>query len=207
MEKYERKQETREYWHRALNDGRAPGVEENWPMRVEYHAYKDWADQIQAKALDTLKYTVGRLLVDFEDDEKVNNVVKDLTPGAKEPKRRALNRLFVLLNDQAPTPIEVDVLAESKPLIRDQDRSLADVRRDFQKLVDQDSDLTKVFGTVSAAKDNSLVASLRDDLLGELLQLVETVLLESQDGRAPMQRQLLERRLAESLGTINGPED
>ena len=88
---------TREYWHRVVNDGRAKQLD-NWPMRVEYHAYKAWADQIQGKALDTLKYTVTRLLLDFEDNKEVGNTVVDFAPEAKEPKRKSLNRLLTLLN-------------------------------------------------------------------------------------------------------------
>ena len=100
-EKRQARADDREYWHRLVNDGRAKNMD-NWPMRVEYHAYKDWADQIQGKAMDTLKYTVTRLLLDFEDNQEVGNTVVDFAPEGKEPKRQSLNRLLTLLNEQSP---------------------------------------------------------------------------------------------------------
>ena len=40
----------RDYWYRLLNDGRYFGDRhgwiDNWPMRVEYHAYRMWAEKI-----------------------------------------------------------------------------------------------------------------------------------------------------------------
>ena len=66
--------DTREYWHRLYNDGRCEQLD-NWPMRVEYHSYKIWADQIKNKALDTLKFIVSRLLADFEQNPDLQNYV------------------------------------------------------------------------------------------------------------------------------------
>jgi hypothetical protein len=66
--KYERAK-TREKWYRMYNDGNCENLE-NWPMTVEYYSYKRWADQIKSKAMDTLRFTVSRLLLDFEDKPK-----------------------------------------------------------------------------------------------------------------------------------------
>ena len=35
----------RDYWYKLINDGRGPS-EDNWPMKVEYHAYRAWAESI-----------------------------------------------------------------------------------------------------------------------------------------------------------------
>ena len=45
------------YWHNMLNDGTEPL--ENWPFFEEYHAYKSWFDEIEDKALDTLKTAIA----------------------------------------------------------------------------------------------------------------------------------------------------
>jgi hypothetical protein len=41
----------------VLNDGRCPI--DAFPWIQEYEAYKDWADNIEEKALDTLKLAIN----------------------------------------------------------------------------------------------------------------------------------------------------
>ena len=97
----------REYWHRLRMDGycvkRRP---DNWPKRVEYYKFKEWADSIEERALDTLKYTVSRLLLDFEDDASLENKVTEFTPETKESKQNSLKRLLVMLNEESTEPLE-----------------------------------------------------------------------------------------------------
>jgi hypothetical protein len=63
----EEKQKNVDYKYSFFNDGRSRKNHlDNWRMETEYLYYKDWADKIKGKALDTLKMTVSRLLLDFE---------------------------------------------------------------------------------------------------------------------------------------------
>lgn len=52
------------YWYQVLNDGLNPY--DNLPYFREYAGYKDWADEVEDKALDSLKFAVNSLLHDFK---------------------------------------------------------------------------------------------------------------------------------------------
>ena len=54
------------FWHNMLNDGTEKGME-NWPLQHEYTTYKHWFDQVEDRALGTLKTAVAKLLADFDD--------------------------------------------------------------------------------------------------------------------------------------------
>jgi hypothetical protein len=56
-------QEEYEYWYRVINDGRAPV--DSLPYYRTYLSYKQFVDTIEEKALNTLKQTITRLLLDF----------------------------------------------------------------------------------------------------------------------------------------------
>ena len=49
-----------------LNDGTEKGME-NWPLYHEYTTYKHWFDQVEDRALGTLKTAVAKLLADFDN--------------------------------------------------------------------------------------------------------------------------------------------
>lgn len=95
-EKADAKAYTREHWYRLINDGRKPHMQ-TWPMKVEYHVYKQWADGIKFKALDSLKGTVARLLNDFTEDESVGNLVEKHIVE-KHDTKAGLRRVLTLLN-------------------------------------------------------------------------------------------------------------
>ena len=56
------------HWHSMLNDG--TNAVENWPYYRQYMVYKDWFEEIEKKALNTLKVAIAQLLADFDDDKK-----------------------------------------------------------------------------------------------------------------------------------------
>jgi hypothetical protein len=125
-----------EYWYNIMNDGRL-NTEENWPMRVEYYKYKHWAENIKNKAMDTLKYTVSRLLLDFENDNQVGNKTTEFSKDNKETKRNALERLMVKLNERTDTVISKKP-AQNKQILNSHKRPIAQIERDFKAMIDSD---------------------------------------------------------------------
>lgn len=127
---------------------------ESWPMKVEYHAYKAWADGIKHKALDSLKGTVARLLSDFKEDASVGNEVSPAPGGKKLDKKAALGRVLTLLNGAAKDVefSSTELLAQSQGSgkrrarkLYDGKRALADVEQDFHKFIETDKELSSVF--------------------------------------------------------------
>ena len=127
-----------------MNDGRL-NTEENWPMRVEYYRYKHWADNIKNKAMDTLKYTVSRLLLDFENDSEVGNKTIEFSKDAKETKRNALERLMIQLNERTETAVSKKP-AQKKQILNQHKRPIAQIGKDFKAMIDSDKDLSNLFG-------------------------------------------------------------
>ena len=50
-----------------MNDGTE--TLENWPYYREYMVYKSWFEEVEHKAIDTLKMAVAKLLANFDDQE------------------------------------------------------------------------------------------------------------------------------------------
>lgn len=61
-------------------------------------AYKNYVENVEKKALNTLKLTVQRLLMDFEDQKGVNEI-RDFEQG-NETKAESYRRLLKLVLDQ-----------------------------------------------------------------------------------------------------------
>lgn len=201
----ERRALNEQYTQAFYNDGQQD-VLTNWHFRAEYHNYKQWADSIKTKSMETLKYTVSRLLLDFEDNANVGNRTTEFEQGDGETKRAALQRLLVLLNEQEGLAPEAQ-----RPKKRPQRQllgsaaSLKEARQDFRDLIDEDKELSSLLGSKTGAAKNNLVALLRDDLSAQLLQLVETVLMNSPTGAhaSSASREVLEKRLAQARAPWN----
>ena len=50
-----------------MNDGTE--TLENWPYYREYMIYKSWFEDVELRALETLKMAVAKLLANFDDQE------------------------------------------------------------------------------------------------------------------------------------------
>ena len=138
--------------------------------------------------MDTLKFTVSRLLLDFEQNEELNNVVRDFD-DKKESKSKSLARLLAMLNEKTE---ENEVSKGKSRMMMDKDQRVESLRADFHSLIDKDKDLSKVFG--SQTQSNLLIMNFRDQMLSELLQLVETVLIEQ--GHGDISPEILQERLS-----------
>lgn len=77
-----------------LNDGRNPW--DNVDNYQTYLAYKNFVEDIEKKALDTLRFCVQKLVTNFEKEQEV----KMFSSQEKESKREALTRLMSLMYDK-----------------------------------------------------------------------------------------------------------
>lgn len=100
---------------------------DNWHLRSEYYNYKHWAATIKSKAMDTLQFTVSRLLLDFENNEQVGNSVKKFQQRKTESNRSALERLLILLNEKTG-----DDASKPTSVITEKTRSMTDTKRRSQ---------------------------------------------------------------------------
>ena len=144
FEKKNKLEDKQKYWYNIMNDGRL-NSEENWPMRVEYFKYKQWMDEIKNKSLYTLKFTVSRLLLDFENDDKIGNKTVEFEKNQKETKRNALERLLVQLNERTEGKI-IKAQPPRKTILNKFKRPVAQIEKDFKSMINNDRDLSKLFG-------------------------------------------------------------
>lgn len=80
----------KQYWQTMTSSDGAPDALINWPYYKEYMTYKNWLEQVEDRALHTLKLAVSKLLADF--DEK--NPEFD---GENMSKRRQMEQLMSLV--------------------------------------------------------------------------------------------------------------
>jgi len=52
-----------------MNDGMCPL--DSFPYAKEFNAYKDWAERIESKAVDTLRMCIDKLLLEAKEEKKV----------------------------------------------------------------------------------------------------------------------------------------
>lgn len=95
-----KKKEEYDYWFRVLNEGLLP--QDSLPYYKQLIAYQDFVNQVEQRAFDTLKLTVQRLLMDFENHDggiSGKNEVTNFSQKEKESKHQALRRLMATLNE------------------------------------------------------------------------------------------------------------
>lgn len=66
---------------------------ERWPKKREYEMYKDWADDVESKAIDTLRQCLSQLILSLKEDKKVSP-----NPAKGTTKREKLEHLMILLD-------------------------------------------------------------------------------------------------------------
>lgn len=139
----EKKREEYNYWFSVLNEGVLP--EHSLPYYKQLVAYKDFVATIEARAFDTFRITVQRLINDFETNN-AKNTVTEFTQAAKESKQAALRRLLGVINEaqgvesSLPSPSP----ATGKPHLTQSARNTKDVKRLINSLVEQDPHISKL---------------------------------------------------------------
>jgi len=75
LESTTKKEEEYEYWFRVLNEGYSPL--DNIKYKHELEIYKEFAKSVEKNTVNTLKWTINKLLMDFETNANVNNKVDE----------------------------------------------------------------------------------------------------------------------------------
>jgi len=89
-------------------------------------------------------------------------------------------------------------------MLHDHFHKAEDLKKDFFSLIDSDPQLSKVFGSEAEAAGNSLIGDFREELLGELLQLVEIVMLQNTSDKGSLDQKALEERIGQLIRPANG---
>lgn len=187
----------RQFWHSMLNDG-TESVE-NWPFYTEYVAYKGWFDNVEDKALDTLKTAVAQLLQNFEKpDNKTFN-------GKNKSKKQQLEKLLSQMEGLEDAYV-VDKQKNSTGKKSKKNRKITSSKRDIDQIsqlldqaVSEDIHLSKLV----EPSDAPGIRDFQEKARAQLLQMLEIVLLDKYvDTNDADQTLLMKQRLA----TLMTPE-
>ena len=73
---------------------------ESWPKKSHYDVYKTWAEDVENKAIDTLRDCLSQLIISLKDNIKLTpNFEKEST------KREKLEHLMALLDEAVEVPV------------------------------------------------------------------------------------------------------
>ena len=167
-------------------------------------------EQIESKALNTLKLTVQRLIMDFENYESgvAQNKVVDFGQKDRETKSQALRRLMAVINEaegvetnQTSTSQIVSSKSTQQVHLTQSARSTKDIKRFINRLLEGDKEISRLIPSQETASKNPMINRFREELLTELYQLIEFVLVNNsarskRAGSALPPKHLLQERLA-----------
>lgn len=74
-----------EYWYRVLNDGFCPI--DTWTYNSEFRSYKEWAELIETKAMNTLRTAINKLIMDHENSTEYSGSLKNLVKFVNDPTK------------------------------------------------------------------------------------------------------------------------
>ncbi len=79
-----------EYWYRVLNNGYCPI--DNWTYSAEFRCYKEWAELIETKAMNTLRTAINKLLMDHENATEFSGSLKNLVKLVNNDQSKVSNK-------------------------------------------------------------------------------------------------------------------
>ena len=173
-------------------------------------AYKDFVSQIEYRALDTLRITVQRLISDFDTSSSTNEI-SHFSQKERESKHQALTRLIGAINeseDLAKDLPSTSAVAGAKQQfhLTQSARTTKDIKRIINNLLEQDKEIAQLIP--KEVEGNPLVSKFREEILGELYQLIEFVLINSpaaqgRTGANLPSMHILQERLASLTNPLN----
>ena len=74
-----------EYWYRTLNSGACHT--DTWTFNSEFKSYKEWAELIETKAMNTLRTAINKLIMDHENSTEYSGSLKNLVKFVNQPAK------------------------------------------------------------------------------------------------------------------------
>lgn len=149
-----------EYWYRVLNDGYCQI--DTWTYNAEFRSYKEWAELIETKAMNTLRTAINKLIMDHENSTEFSGSLKNLIkfvndPSKSEQKKKSHKIVGVKLGDST--------------------RNIDDLNGYLNDMLKNDPYLGHLFKP-DRDSHNEKVKAIRNEFKSELLKLIEIVLLD-----------------------------
>lgn len=145
------KHEELEHWYRVFNDGKCPV--DSFPYIQEYNEYKHWVDQIEYKALGTLRTAVNKLLIDHEQAQEFSGPLKKLQALASGTNRQ-------VKDGKARSKDTNSMLGQPRPL--------SEIEQSITGMLQSDPHFSSIF---QANEQNEHIRSLQQEFKREIVAM------------------------------------
>lgn len=134
-------------------------------------AYRDFVEQVESRAFETLKLTVQRLISDFDHHQDGINEITAFSQSQRESKEAGLRRLMAVVNEAAPAAEGLPSASAGKSTeksspqqyLTQSARSTKDIKRIVNNLLIQDAEISQIIPKEDAS-NSQLVRKFREEI-------------------------------------------